>query len=65
MPLLRSQTLALAHAMLRRSAGSGPSCRGGASSILRVGQPAPAAVPMARVLAQRIAASNTHPEEAE
>ena len=40
---------------LRRATG-GPSCRGGASSLLRVSQPSLSVLPMVRMLAQRMAA---------
>jgi hypothetical protein len=41
---------------LRRASTGGPSCRGGASSLLRVGQPTLSVLPMVRTLAQRMAA---------
>ena len=41
---------------LRRASTGGPSCRGGASSVLRIGQPTVSLLPMVRTLAQRMAA---------
>ena len=58
MPLLRFQTVA-PRLMPRRARHPGPSCRGGASSLLRVGQPA-AAIPIARAFAQRLGAATAH-----
>ena len=63
MPLIRFQPLACARRAPGRNAG--PSCRGGASSLLRVGHPAGAFGPMARALAQRMATSAARtPEDA-
>jgi hypothetical protein len=59
MPLIRFLTTAPA----RRARSAGPSCRGGASSVLRIGQPTTPLVPMARVLAQRLGASVRNPTE--
>ena len=56
MPLIRSKTSLPPYA-LRRSRGSGPSCRGGASSVLRLGQATLPLLPMARTLAQRMVAA--------
>lgn len=55
MPLIRFQTVA-PRLMPRRARHAGPSCRGGASSLLRVGQPV-AAMPTARAFAQRLGAA--------
>ena len=55
MPLIRFQTVA-PRLMPRRARHAGPSCRGGASSLLRVGQPM-AAMPTARAFAQRLGAA--------
>jgi hypothetical protein len=46
---------------LRRASTGGPSCRGGASSLLRVGQPTLSVLPMIRTLAQRMAARSATP----
>ena len=54
MTLIRSKT-AFSLQPLRRRAG--PSCRGGASSVLRLGQATLPLLPMARTLAQRMSAS--------
>ena len=63
MPLIRFQPFASARPAPGRSAG--PSCRGGASSLLRVGHPAVTFGPMARAMAQRLAASAARtPEDA-
>jgi len=55
MPLIRFQTVA-PRLMPRRARHAGPSCRGGASSLLRIGQPV-AAMPTARAFAQRLGAA--------
>ena len=55
MPLIRFQPLASARRIAGRTAA--PSCRSGASSLLRVGHPAMTFVPRARALAQRLATS--------
>ncbi|MEP7057071.1 MAG: hypothetical protein ABI809_04790 [Caldimonas sp.] len=39
---------------MQRCTRSGPSCRGGASSALRLSQPTLALLPMAHALAQRM-----------
>jgi hypothetical protein len=44
------------HLAVRRASSGGPSCRGGASSVLRVGQPTVSLLPLVRTLAQRMAA---------
>ena len=59
MPLIRSSSFAPPLHAPRRARNAGPSCRGGASSLLRVGQPAVTFVPMARALARRMTASAT------
>ena len=61
MPLLR---FPLGPTSLPRR-GSGPSCRGGASSLLRVGTPTQAFAPVARAWATRMAvATARNPESA-
>jgi hypothetical protein len=47
------------HLAARRASTGGPSCRGGASSVLRVGQPTVSLLPLVRTLAQRMAARTT------
>lgn len=54
MSILRLQ--ANLHLAARRGSTGGPSCRGGASSVLRVGQPTVSLLPLVRTLAQRMAA---------
>lgn len=54
MSILRLQ--ANPHLAARRASTGGPSCRGGASSVLRVGQPTVSLLPLVRTLAQRMAA---------
>ncbi len=56
MPLIRTPSFAAALHASRRARNVGPSCRGGASSLLRVGQPAVTFVPIARALARRLTA---------
>lgn len=63
MPLLCSSPFASAPRALRRGPAGAPSCRGGASSLLRVGQPSAAFAPAARAWASRLAvAAPRNPE---
>lgn len=64
MPLIRSQIYAYAQGAPRRGRNAAPSCRGGVSSVLRLGQPTPGLIPMARALAQRLAAAASSRDEA-
>jgi hypothetical protein len=64
MPLTRSQPLALTLRAARRARAAGPSCRGGASSLLRVGQPMQTFAPAARAWTQRLAFASTFDPEA-
>ena len=64
MPLIRTPSLAAALHAPRRVRNVGPSCRGGASSLLRVGQPAVTFVPIARALARRLTTPITAVAEA-
>jgi hypothetical protein len=55
MPLIRYRSPTAPH----RSRNAGPSCRGGVSSVLRLGHPPMALLTMARALARRIKAATT------
>lgn len=57
MPFIRPQALALWRRAPRRNLHAGPSCRGGASSVLRLGLAFPSSFPMAHTMVRRVITS--------